>query len=400
MSRRLSRRTLAMTGLALLGGCALVSLAGGCNRRGEAANAPARPPPAVVVAPAVARDVPVYLDEIGRTAPSELVYLTPQVAGKVIARPFDDGADVKKGQILFEIDPRPFQADLDAAKGELAQNVAMRAFNTQELNRTADLLKTDAAAQHEYDQMVSNLAVTEGKAKANQAAIERATLNLEYCTIRSPVDGRVGQRLVDVGNVVKANETQLVVVQRIVPVYADFTTAERNLPAVRQHMKAGTLKVEVRVPNDPTGPREGELSFLDTAVQQGAGTIKLRATLKNEDRHLWAGQFVNVRLVLEVKKDAVLVPSQAVQVSQAGPFVYVVKEDPKAGPTAELRPVTAGQRQGDMVVVEKGVAAGETVVTVGQMAVTPGGPVKVETGMPGAQAAGPQTAPTTQAVGR
>src|SRR4051812_2321040 len=189
----------------------------------------------------------------------------------------------------------------------------MREFNTRELSRTADLLKTDAVAQHEYDQTVSNLAVTEGKMKANRAAIDRANLNLEYCTIRSPVDGRTGQRLVDVGNVVKVNDTSMLVIQRIDPIYADFTTAERNLPAVREHMRAseaspaaGTLKVEVRVPNDPSGPREGELTFLDTNVQQGAGTIKLRATLKNADRHLWAGQFVNVRLVLEVKKDAVL----------------------------------------------------------------------------------------------
>jgi multidrug efflux system membrane fusion protein len=332
------------------------------------------PPPLVTVSAAVSRDVPLYLDEIGTCAALQFVSITPQVTGPIIERHFDDGADVHKGDLLFKIDPRPYQAALDQAISNQQQMAASVQYSKIALDRMAGLLPTKAVSQDDFDKMKNNYDQADAQREAAKAAVELAKLNLEYCTITSPVDGRVGQRLVDVGNVVTANQGSLVVIQTLDPIYADFTIAEGDLPTVRQHSAAGTLKVQVKLPGDEGDGQLGDLTFIDTQVQDQAGRVKLRATLPNPDRHFWPGQFVNVRLILSLVKDAVLVPVAAEQAGQAGPFVYVVKADS----TAELRPVTLGEREGDMIVVEHGVAAGENVITNGQMTVIPGGPVHVE----------------------
>ena len=209
--------------------------------------------------------------------------------------------------------------------------------------------------------------------------METAKLNLDYCYIHSPIDGRAGARLVDVGNVVQANTTSLLSIQRLDPIYADFTITERDLPQVQKEMARGILKALVRLPCDAeTAARPGKVEFLDNAVQNSTGTVNLRATVANPDHHFWPGQFVEVKLVLSTEKGAVLVPNQATQISQQGPFVYVVKPDD----TAELRPVTLGQRQGDDVVVTSGLSAGERVVLAGQLLVRPGGKVRIDTQQP------------------
>jgi multidrug efflux system membrane fusion protein len=213
--------------------------------------------------------------------------------------------------------------------------------------------------------------------EAAEASLETAKLNLEYCYIHSPIDGRAGARLVDVGNVVQANASSLLSIQRLDPIYANFTITEADLPGVQREMSRGTLRAAVRLPSDPENvTRAGRVEFLDNAVQNGSGTVNLRATMSNSDHHFWPGQFVNVKLVLTTEKGAVLIPNQAPQMSQKGPFVYVVKSDD----TAELRPVKLGQRQGDQVVVTDGVAANERVVLAGQMLVRPGGKVRVAGG--------------------
>lgn len=213
----------------------------------------------------------------------------------------------------------------------------------------------------------------EATLKQNRAAVENARLNLEYCTIRSPINGRAGQRAVDVGNVVSANNGSLLVIQRLDPIYADFTVTESELSGVQRNMAKQALKVEVRLPDDGTEPREGKLTFLDNSVQEGSGTVKLRATLNNNDRSFWPGRFVKVRLILQTQRDAVLVPADAPQLSAKGPFVYVVKPDS----SAELRPVKVGQRQEDLIVIKDGLKADERVVVSGQLGVTPGGKVRV-----------------------
>ena len=291
----------------------------------------------------------------------------------------------KKEQLLFTIDPRPFQAVLDSAQAQLAQSKAALDLANSQLKMYASIAGTKAVSQLDFETKKNSVEVDEAQLQAGQAAVETAKLNLEYCYIHSPIDGRAGMRLVDVGNVVQANSTALLSVQHLDPIYADFTITERDLPQVRQEMARGTLKTMVRVPSDPpNSARAGSLTFLDNIVQNATGTVNLRATVRNPDHHFWPGQFVDVTLILSTVKGAVLVPNEATELSQQGTFVYVVKPDG----TADLRPVTLGQRQGEEVVVASGVAVGESVVVTGQLTVHPGGKVRIDTGAPGGMPGG------------
>jgi len=348
-----------------------------CNRGSARADSPATlPPPLVTVAKATAQDVPRYLDEIGRNVAFESVSVTPQVAGRITERHFQDGENLKKGQLLFVIDPRPYKAQLDSAQANLAQARAALELAKIQFARDQELVGTRAISKQDYDTKKNTVDVNEAQVEAAKAAIETAQINLDYCYIHSPIGGRAGARLVDVGNVVQANTTSLLSIQRLDPIYANFTITERDLPEVQKEMSRGTLKAFVRLPGDSENvTRPGRVEFLDNAVQNATGTVNLRATISNPDHHFWPGQFVNVKLVLDTQKGAVLIPSQATQISQQGAFVFVVKTDD----TAELRPVTVGQRQGTDVVIVSGLAPGERVVLAGQLLVRPGSKVHIDT---------------------
>src|SRR2546423_2465931 len=316
---------------------------------------PARP---VTVAKVVTKDVPVYLDEIGTCAAYETVQVQAKVSGQILTRDFQDGADVKKGDLLFTIDPRPFQATLDQAKAQAALDQAT-------LKRQEDLRARKVISPQDYDIAVAN-------AQKSQAAAEAAEVNLDYCYIKSPINGRVGLRNVDVCNLVGPSTSALVTIQGLDPIYTDFTVAENDLPLVRKYLGGSNAKVETYLPDGSIAPRMGDLYFIDTAVQAGSGTVKVRGVTPNPDRALWPSEFVRVRFILDMLKNAALVPSQAVQVSQNGPFVFVVKPDN----TVDLRPVKPGQRQeGDLTVIESGVKPDETVVVTGQLALAPGAKV-------------------------
>jgi multidrug efflux system membrane fusion protein len=358
----------------------LLLAAAGCSRSNVQA-APAMPAPLVTVVKATAQDVPKYLDEIGRNAAFESVTVTPQVGGRVVERHVQDGENLKKGQLLFVIDPRPYKAQLDAAQASLAQAKAALDLAKIQFARDEEVIGERAISKQDYDTKKNAVDVDQALVEAAQAAVETANLNFEYCYIHSPIDGRAGARLVDVGNVVQANTTALLSIQRLDPIYANFTVTESDLPEVQRQMSRGTLKAAVRLPSDAeSAAKPGRVEFLDNAVQNGSGTVNLRATMSNPDHHFWPGQFVDVKLVLTTEKAAVLIPNQATQISQQGPFVYVLKSDD----TAELRPVKLGQRQGDDVVVTEGVAASERVVLAGQMLVRPGGKVRVDPSAPAA----------------
>ena len=356
---------------ALLGLALIFAGLAACNKKPEANFE--RPPAPVTIARAIARDVPVYIDAVGKTVAREVVSVQPQVSGRITQIHFTDGANVKIGDLLFTIDPRPYQAQLNQAEANVAQAEAALSLAKVNFARVENVGDPRAVSRQDYDTKKNAVDAGEAQVKQLRAAVENARLNLEYCTIRSPINGRAGQRAVDVGNVVSANNGSLLVIQRLDPIYADFTVTESELSGVQRNMAKQALKVEVRLPDDGTEPREGNLTFLDNSVQEGSGTVKLRATLNNNDRSLWPGRFVKVRLILQTQRDAVLVPADAPQLSAKGPFVYVVKPDS----SAELRPVKVGQRQEDLIVIKDGLKADERVVVSGQLGVTPGGKVRV-----------------------
>jgi multidrug efflux system membrane fusion protein len=318
----------------------------------KANQPPVRP---VLVAKVTSKDVPLYLDEIGTCAAYETVQVQAQVSGQILERHFQDGSDVKKGDLLFTIDPRPYQAAVDQAK-------AQAVLDQITLKRQQELRARSVVSPQDLDTAQAN-------AHKSEAAAEAAQVNLDYCYLKSPINGRVGLRNVDIGNLVGPSSPPLVTIQGLDPIYTDFTVAETDLALVRKYLGGPNVKVETRDPDGKIAPRLGDLYFIDNAVQPGSGTVKARASTPNSDHALWPMEFVRVRFILDQLTDAKLVPSQAVQISQSGPFVFVVKPDN----TVELRKVKPGQRQdGDMTVVEAGLQPDETVVVTGQLALAPG----------------------------
>jgi len=336
--------------------------------------------------------VPVYIEAVGKIVAREVVSIQPQVSGRITKIHFNDGAEVRVGELLFTIDPRPYQAQLNQAEANLAQAEAALNLAKSSFARVENVTDPRAVSRQDYDTKKSAVEAAEASVKQNRAAVENARINLDYCTIRSPINGRSGQRAIDVGNVVAANSGSLLVIQRLDPIYADFTITENELTAVQRNMARRSLRVEVRLPDEAADAREGQLTFLDNSIQEGTGTVKLRATLANADRRFWPGRFAKVRLILDTRRDALLVPAEAPQLSAQGPFVFVVKKDS----SAELRPVKLGQRHGERIVIDEGIEAGEQVVVKGQLGVTPGGKVRVTEPAP----SGVPLAPTKAGVKR
>lgn len=348
---------------------AVLLLARAYVQRRSAATAAQPPPRPVVVAKVTTKDVPLYLDEIGTCAAYETVQVQAQVNGQIVARSFQDGSEVKKGDLLFSIDPRPFQAALDQAQGQLGQAKSQLVLDQITLKRQQDLRAKGVNSPQDLDVAQGTVNNDEAKVKSAEATVAAAQVNLDYCSIRSPIDGRAGLRNVDVGNVVGGSgSAPLLTIQGLDPIYTDFTVAEPDLPLVRRYLGNPNVKVETNSEDDNVPPRTGDLYFIDNAVQPGVGTVKARAVTPNPDHALWPSQFVRVRLILDVLKEAKLVPSGAVQIGQNGPYVFVVKSDS----TLDLRSVKPGQRQGDFTVITDGLKPGETVVVSGQLQLAPG----------------------------
>jgi membrane fusion protein, multidrug efflux system len=336
---------------------------------------PPPPPRVVLVSKIVEKDVPIYLDEIGTCAAYETVQVQAQVSGQILERHFQDGADVKKGDLLFTIDPRPYEAALQQAQ-------AQATLDQITMKRQQELRARNVISPQDLDTSQAN-------SHKSEAAAAAAQVNLDYCYIKSPINGRIGLRNVDTGNIVGPSSPPLVMIQGLDPIYTDFTVAETDLGFVRKYLGGPNVKVQTWPPDQNIEPRTGALYFIDTAVQPGSGTVKARAVTPNPDHALWPSEFVRVRFILDTIKDAKLVPSQAVQISQSGPFVFVVKADN----SVELRKVKPGQRQeGDLTVIEDGVNAGETVVVTGQLALGPGTKVAPQPYHPANAAGGRPTA--------
>ena len=354
----------ALTALMAFSACLL----GGCDQQpttGESKAAPKN----VLVTKVQRADVPVQIHEYGRVVSPESVNIQPQVSGRITEVHFVEGQDIKKGDLLFVIDPRPFQAQLEQSQAQLVSDTALLDLGQRDLERDQKIGPQHFVSEQQIDRDKANVDNFKGAVSRDQASIDLAKLNLEYCYVRSPGNGRTGRRLVDPGNYISTGGATLVNIQLQDPVYVDFNISENDLARLRDNVSRGNqLKVDVIAPSRPEIAKAGKLSFFDNSVSPQAGTVLLRATVPNEDRYLWPGQYINVTLTLLVLKDALVVPSQTVQLGGKGTYLFVVKPDN----TVEQRLVPQGVRYQDLVVVPEGVQTGETVVVEGQIALTNG----------------------------
>ena len=338
----------------------VLALVAGCSQNHAPQSAAPVP---VLTAKAVATNMPVSIDPapVGHVMPVQSVTIRPQIGGLISAVNFSEGQEVKKGDLLFTIDPRPAQAQLahDQAQLENAQI---------QFDREQKLFADKLISQDEFD-------TSKAARAALVATVQADELNLGYCEIRAPIDGRTGSLQFHEGNVVKAPDDVLLTINQIHPIYAAFAVAERYLPEIQKQMRGRTLTVAASFANLDGEPPQGELSFVDNAVDAMTGTILLKATFPNTDSKLWPGQFVQLALQLDELTNAVVVPSQAVQNGQAGQFVFVVKADK----TVELRAVKTSVTVNGETAIATGVRAGETVVTDGQLRLTPGATVSDKT---------------------
>src|SRR3984957_10685385 len=340
----------------------------------SAAQADAQSRRAVPVVTSVAdkRDLPVYLEGLGSVTAFNTVTVKSRVDGELTEIHFTEGQDVKKGDLLAVIDPRPFQVALSQAQAALARDQAQLNDAKLDANRYSQLVKEGVIAQQQYDTQNALAGQVQGSVEGDQSQIDNAKLNLVYSHITSPIDGRVGLRLVDAGNIVHAADANgLLVITQMQPIAVIFTLPEDTLPSVNGGMRKGTLQVRALSRDDGTQIAMGTLLTIDNQIDQTTGTYRLKAVFNNEDRALWPNQFVNARLLLDTKRNAILVPAAAVQHGSQGAFVYVVKPDK----TAETRTVTPGITEGTITEITAGLAAGEVVVTDGQDKLRAGTPV-------------------------
>jgi len=354
----------------LLMSIALLALPLSCANK-EDKKKPKSPVP-VRVTQAVVKDVPMSLHAIGNVEPFSTVAVKSLVPGTITSVNFTEGQDVRRGALLFTIDPRPLEADLHRVEGVLAKDTVEADNAESDARRYDDLFKKGAVSRQQYDLAVTTAASLRETLKTDRAAVESIKVQLGYTKIYSPLDGRTGNLNADKGNVVKAYDTlDLVVINQITPVHVTFTVPEKFLAEIQDLAKKGPLKVTARSNSDTAKFAEGRLAFIDNAVDPATGAIKLKATFPNSDRRLWPGQFVDVEVALTTLKGVTVVPNSAVLTGQKGLYVFVVKPDH----TVEARPVVSGVSQAEETVLEQGIKPGETVVTDGQVKLAPGAAV-------------------------
>jgi multidrug efflux system membrane fusion protein len=361
----------------------------GSGRRGAGGDPSQRAVP-VAVAPVQQQDVPVYLEGLGNVQAYYTVTVHSRVDGQLMQVNFREGQQVHKGQELALIDPRPFEVAVSQAEATKYKDAANLDNARRDLQRYADLYKQGVIAQQQYNTQQSLVAQDEGLVRADDATINNAKLNLVYCHIKSPIEGRVGLRLVDPGNMVHAaDQNGLLVVTQLQPIAVLFTLPEDNLSMITQHMHGRPLEVQAWNRDDTQQVASGRLETIDNQIDPNTGTFKLKAVFDNRDNALYPNQFVNARIQVRVEKNALTLPAAAIQRGQQGTYVYVVKQDK----TAESRPVQVAFTEGTLTVVKGGLNPGELVVTDGQERLQPGG--KVE---PQRTAPPPKVAPTDQVL--
>ncbi len=337
-------------------------------------NSQSLPDIPVTVAVAEQKDVPVQLRAIGNARPFSTVSVKTRVAGQLAKIGLKEGYQVKKEDLIFSIDPTPFQVALRQAEAVLARDIASLQNAEIEMRRNDELASTKVISASVVDESRAKVASLKGTVGADEAAIQIAKVQLSFCSIHSPIDGRVSLLVVNEGNVVKENDTVLAIINQLRPIYVDFAVPEQHLSAIREHLAQGPLTVAATIPGQPSKRALGQLKVINNQVDPTTGTILLRAECPNEDELLWPGQFVDVTMTLDVEKNLVVVPAEAVQYSQQGRYVALVKPDQ----TVEFRPVELGESLAQEMVVRKGLRPGEQVVTSGQLRLQPGARVQIK----------------------
>jgi multidrug efflux system membrane fusion protein len=347
----------------------------GRDKARAAASANGAPAVPVTIAIAEARDVPVLIRGLGNVQAYKTVAIRSRVEGQIVKISFEEGQNVKAGDPLFQIDPRPFQAMLDQANANLKKDVAQLEGAQLDLERYGKLLPTGFQSKQSWDQQKATVDALKGSIDADKAQIDTAKLNLSYADIRSPIDGRTGQRLVDLGNMIQANQnTTLVTITQIKPIFVNFTVPQYANHNLRKSQANHPLTVTAYSADDSYKLAEGELTLIDNQIEAQTGTLRLKATFANTDEQLWPGEFVNVRLELSVRKDAVTVPQRVVMQGASGAYAYVIKPDN----TAERRVIEVESTQDGYSVIGKGIAVGEKVVLDGQYRLADGSPVRID----------------------
>jgi multidrug efflux system membrane fusion protein len=352
-----------------------------------AAEAPAPPPASpgvpVTAGTVTAADMPVLLNAIGTVQAFNNVTIKSRVDGQIVKIVFNEGQDVKAGTPLLQIDPRPYQAALEQAQATKEKDQAQLAMAQADLARWSDLVASGYKSRQTLEQTQAQAAQLQASIKGDEAQINNARLNLEYAEIRAPIDGRLGARLIDVGNMVRATDAAgLVTIAQLKPIFVSFTLPQEHLHKIREKQAGGPLLVQAFGGDNKTLLSEGKLTVIDNAVDQPTGTIRLKASFANADERLWPGEFVNVRLVLMTRKGVPTVPAQTVQAGPSGSYAYVIKPDS----TVERRPVEITAVQDGVAVIAKGLSPGEQVVVEGQYRLNQG--TRVRVAAPGTGAAG------------
>ncbi len=341
---------------------------------GNSSQPPKKPLVPVSVAAVAQKTVPVQLTAIGNIEAVSTIQVKSQIGGTLQKVHFKEGQDVARGALLFTIDPRQYEAQVKQAEANLAKDRAQMENARKDAARYEELVEKGYVAREQYEQYRTNAAALEATVNADNAILENARLQLKYCYIYSPIGGRTGNLIVHEGNLVKASaDTAMVVINQIQPINVTFSVPEQKLAEIKKYMSEGKITVEAYTSKEDKTPEQGVLAFVDNAVDPTTGTIKLKGTFPNEQRRLWPGEFVNVALTLTNRSNALLVPTSAVQTGQSGQFVFVVKPDN----TVESRPVVGSLAVEDNTVIDKGLSAGETVVTDGQVRLIPGAKVEV-----------------------
>lgn len=346
----------------------------GCSKSEQAAAKAPAPAVPVTIATVEQKDAPVIIRAIGNVEPIEKVEVKSQIAGQVIAVHFKEGQDVRKGELLFEIDPRQAQADVNRAQSQLVRDQAEAANARAQADRYKRLFEEGVTSRQEYDRILTAAQAAEAVVAADKAAVENARLQLHYTKVVAPVAGRTGGLAVTVGNIVKANEAVLVTINQIDPIYVSFSIPEQQLGDVKRYMAAG-LKVAAIPQSAGAATAPGKVTFVDNTVDPATGTIKLKATFDNKRGALWPGQFADVVLTLTTQPNAIVVPSAGVNVGQGGSYAYVVNDADK---TVDQRPVAVQRTLGDLSIIASGLNAGEKVVTDGQLRLTKGTRVEIK----------------------